>query len=55
MLLRWALAFLVIAILAGILGFGVAAAAFAAAAKIVFYVAIVLLLISLIGHLTRRV
>lgn len=51
----WALAFFVIAIVAAILGFGMTAVAFAAAAKLIFYVAVVLFLISLIAHLMRRV
>ncbi len=54
-MLMWALAFFIIAIIAAIMGFGVAAVTFAAAAKIIFYVAIILFIISLIGHLMRRV
>jgi uncharacterized membrane protein YtjA (UPF0391 family) len=55
MLLMWALAFFVIAVIAAILGFGFAAVTFAFVAKIIFYIFIVLFLISLIGHLMRRV
>lgn len=54
-MLMWALAFLIIAIVAAILGFGFAAATFAAAAKIIFYIFIVLFIIGLISHLMRRV
>ncbi len=54
-MLAWALTFLIIAIIAAILGFGFAAAAFAAAAKTIFYIFIVLFLIGLISHLMRRV
>ena len=51
----WALIFFVLAMAAAILGFGVSALAFAALAKLVFYVAVVLCAISLIGHLMKRV
>ena len=54
-MLMWALAFLIIAIIAAVLGFGFAATAFAVAAKVIFYICIVLFLISLISHLMRRV
>ena len=53
-MLRYALIFLVIAIIAGILGFGVIAFAAAGIAKILFGVFLVLFLISLIMHLGRR-
>jgi uncharacterized membrane protein YtjA (UPF0391 family) len=55
MLLRWALVFFVLAIIAAILGFGVAAVTFAAAAKLLFYVFIIIFVLALIGHLVRRV
>jgi uncharacterized membrane protein YtjA (UPF0391 family) len=51
----WALAFFVLAMAAAFLGFGMSAMAFAALAKLVFYIAVVLCAISLIGHLMRRV
>ncbi len=54
-MLIWALAFFVIAVIAAVLGFGTAAVAFAALAKLIFYVAVVLFAISLIGHLMRRI
>ena len=53
-MLNWALTFLVIAILAAILGFGGIAIAAAGIAKILFYVFLVLFLVSLVVHVTRR-
>jgi uncharacterized membrane protein YtjA (UPF0391 family) len=54
MLLRWALLFFVLALMASVFGFlGVAAAALAIA-KILFFVFLVLLLGSLLGGLLRR-
>ncbi len=47
-MLRWAVIFLVIALVAGIFGFGNIAASSAGFAKILFFVFIVLFLISLI-------
>lgn len=51
----WALAFFLVAVAAAILGFGIAAAAFAATAKLVFYIAVVLMAVSLIGQVMKRV
>jgi uncharacterized membrane protein YtjA (UPF0391 family) len=51
----WALAFFLIAIGAAILGFGMTAVAFAAGAKLVFYIAVVLTAVSLIGQVMKRV
>jgi len=53
-MLRYALIFLVIAIIAGILGFGGVAFAAAGIAKILFGVFLVLFLVGLIMHLSRR-
>jgi uncharacterized membrane protein YtjA (UPF0391 family) len=54
MLLRWALLFFVLALMASVFGFlGVAAAALAIA-KILFFIFLVLLLGSLLGGLLRR-
>lgn len=53
-MLYWAAVFLVIAIVAGLLGFGVVAFAAAGIAKICFFIFLVLFIISLIGHSTRR-
>ena len=47
-MLRWALAFLIIALIAGGLGFGVLAGTAMSIAKILFFVFIVLFLMSLI-------
>lgn len=52
-MLRYALIFLIIAIVAGILGFGVIAGAAASIAKILFGVFLVLFLVGLIMHLGR--
>lgn len=53
-MLRWVAAFFVIAILAAVVGFGMAAVAFAALAKSIFYFAAVLFLVSLMGLFLRR-
>ena len=50
----WAITFLVIALVAAALGFGGLAGTAMSAAQIVFYVAIVLLLISLVSSVVRR-
>ena len=47
-MLSWAIAFLVIALIAGILGFGVIAGTAAGFAKILFFVFLILFLVSLI-------
>jgi uncharacterized membrane protein YtjA (UPF0391 family) len=52
-MLRWALIFLVLAIIAAILGFGFLAAIAATIAKILFAIFIVLFIIGLIMHLGR--
>tara|TARA_Y100000815_G_scaffold269435_2_gene292169 strand:- start:556 stop:792 length:237 start_codon:yes stop_codon:yes gene_type:complete len=53
-MLGWALAFFIIAIIAAIFGFGGIAAGAAAIAKILFFVFVVLFLLSLIAGLFRR-
>ena len=53
-MLYYALVFLVIALVAGLLGFGVVAFAAAEIARICFFIFIVLFLFSLIAHLFRR-
>ena len=50
----WAIAFLIIALLAGALGFGVIAGTAIAAAKIIFVVALLAFLISAVVEVTRR-
>jgi uncharacterized membrane protein YtjA (UPF0391 family) len=52
-MLSWALAFLVIAIIAAIFGFGGIAGTAVSIAKLIFFVAIVLFLISAVVHLVR--
>jgi uncharacterized membrane protein YtjA (UPF0391 family) len=54
MMLRWALGFFVIALIAAVLGFGGIALAAAGIAKIIFYIFLVLFVVSLIGHLASR-
>jgi uncharacterized membrane protein YtjA (UPF0391 family) len=54
-MLRWALIFLVVAIIAGIFGFAGIMVAAAGIAKLLFYLFLVLFLISLIGSFVRRV
>ncbi len=51
----WAITFLVIALIAGALGFGIVAGTAFAAAKIVFVVALIAFLISGVLGYTRRV
>ena len=51
----WAITFLVIALIAGALGFGIVAGTAFAAAKIVFVVALIAFLISDVLGYTRRV
>ena len=54
-MLYWTLMFLVIAIVAAFLGFGGVAIAAAGIAKILFFVFVVLFLVSLLMNVTRRV
>jgi len=53
-MLYYALMFLLVALIAGALGFGVVAFAAAEVARIIFFVFVVLFLVSLISHLMRR-
>lgn len=53
-MLGWVVAFLIIALIAGILGFGGVAGASIGIAKIIFFIAIVLFLISLLTGVVRR-
>jgi uncharacterized membrane protein YtjA (UPF0391 family) len=53
-LLHWAIMFLIVAIVAALLGFGFIAGTAMEAARIVFWVAIVLAVISFIANLARR-
>lgn len=52
-MLGWAVTFLVVALVAALLGFGMIAGVAIGAAKIVFFVAIVLFAISVIASLMR--
>jgi uncharacterized membrane protein YtjA (UPF0391 family) len=52
-MLYYALVFLVVAIIAGLLGFGAVAFAAAGIAKILFFIFLLLFAVSLIGHLGR--
>lgn len=54
MMLRWAIGFFVIALVAAVLGFGGIAIAAAGIAKIIFYIFLALFIISLISHLASR-
>ncbi|MCX5580415.1 DUF1328 domain-containing protein [Kaistia terrae] len=53
-MLNWAILFLVVALVAAVLGFGGIAGTAIGIAKIIFVVAIVLFLISGVLHLLRR-
>jgi uncharacterized membrane protein YtjA (UPF0391 family) len=53
-MLYYALVFLLIAIVAGALGFGFIAFAAAGIAKICFFLFLILFVASLVAHLTRR-
>ena len=53
-MLRWAVAFFIVAIVAAIFGFGDIAAAATGVAKILFYVFLILFLISLISGISFR-
>jgi uncharacterized membrane protein YtjA (UPF0391 family) len=53
-MLYYALVFLVISLVAGLLGFGVVSFAAAEVARILFFLFLVLFVVSLISHLSRR-
>ena len=53
-MLYYALVFFMIALLAGVLGFGGIAFASAAIAKICFFIFLVLFLVTLVFHVSRR-
>jgi uncharacterized membrane protein YtjA (UPF0391 family) len=54
LMLNWALAFLLIALLAAVLGFGGVAVAAGGIARILFGIFLVLFVLSLLAHLMRR-
>ena len=53
-MLYYSLVFLVLALVAGVFGFGLVASTAAGIAKILFFVFLVLFLIGLVGNATRR-
>lgn len=53
-MLRWTLIFLVVSIVAAVFGFGGVSIAAAGIAKILFFIFLVLFLVSLLGGLMRR-
>src|SRR5271154_3435749 len=53
-MLRWALGFFIVALVAALLGFTGVAVAAAGIAKILFYLFLILFLVTLVGHLLRR-
>ena len=52
-MLNWALTFFVLALIAAVLGFGGLAASMAGIAKILFFIFLVIFVVSLIGHAMR--
>jgi uncharacterized membrane protein YtjA (UPF0391 family) len=53
-MLRWSLGFFIVALLAALLGFTGISVAAAGIAKILFYLFLILFLVTLMGHLLRR-
>lgn len=53
-MLRWAIAFFIIALVAAVFGFGGIAAASAGIAKVLFFIFLVLFLVALVSGLVRR-
>jgi uncharacterized membrane protein YtjA (UPF0391 family) len=53
-MLNWAIVFFLIAVLAAVFGFGGVAVAAAGIAKILFFIFLVLFLVSLVAHVMRR-
>jgi uncharacterized membrane protein YtjA (UPF0391 family) len=54
-MLYYALVFFILAILAGVFGFGFAAVTFALLAKFLFFLFLIAFVISLVTHMARRV
>jgi uncharacterized membrane protein YtjA (UPF0391 family) len=52
-MLRWAIGFFIVALIAAVLGFGGIAAAAAGIAKLIFCVFVILFIASLLAHLLR--
>jgi uncharacterized membrane protein YtjA (UPF0391 family) len=53
-MLNWAIAFLIIAVIAGLLGFGVIVGTAFAAAKVIFVIAFLAFLVSGVVEVSRR-
>ena len=53
-MLYWAVVFLIVALIAGLMGFGAIAFAAAGIAKILFFIFLIAFLVSLVMHLGRR-
>jgi uncharacterized membrane protein YtjA (UPF0391 family) len=53
-MLRWALGFFIVALIAALLGFTGISVAAGGIAKILFYLFLTLFLVTLMGHLLRR-
>jgi uncharacterized membrane protein YtjA (UPF0391 family) len=53
-MLYYTMLFLLIAVIAGVLGFGVVSFAAAGIAKVLFFIFLVMFIVSLISHLSRR-
>ena len=52
-MLRWALGFFVVALIAAVLGFGGIAATASSIAQLIFYVFLILFAVSLLAHFLR--
>jgi uncharacterized membrane protein YtjA (UPF0391 family) len=53
-MLYWAFVFLILAVIAGLFGFGVVASAAVGIAKILFFIFLIALVLSLVMHVARR-
>ena len=53
-MLRWSIGFFIVALIAALLGFSGIAVAAAGIAKILFYLFLILFIVTLLGHLLRR-
>lgn len=53
-MLMWVITFLIIAIIAGLLGFTAIAGAAIGIAKIIFFIFLVLFIVALVMHIVRR-
>lgn len=53
-MLRWVVIFLIVALIAAIFGFGGISAAAVSIAQTIFFIAIILFLLSLVAHIMRK-